>query len=216
MKVAHERVTASRIPHEVSAEPAEAHEDLADFARALITSRQNVSPKRLVEPGPDDAQLERLLEAAAAAPDHDMLLPWRLVIVSAEKRRSLGDVFALALIDRDSSATLAEVEAARQKAHRAPLLMLAIARLADDGDPVPGVERVVSLGCAIQNILLTAHALGFGAGLASGQALRSPRLRELFALLPGEAPVCFITIGTVGKRKALRARPASRAFTTTL
>jgi hypothetical protein len=47
-------------------------------AHALIESRSNVSPKRLVEPGPTARQLEPLLSLAAAAPDHGQLTPGAL------------------------------------------------------------------------------------------------------------------------------------------
>ena len=75
-------------------------------AQALITSRRNVSPKRLVEPGPTSQQLDALLTLAAAAPDHGLLTPWRFVIVPAAQRQRLAEAFALALVDRDPGATL--------------------------------------------------------------------------------------------------------------
>ena len=43
--------------------------DLAGLVLALIGSRQSVSPKRLLAPGPDDAQLRQMVDAAACAPD---------------------------------------------------------------------------------------------------------------------------------------------------
>lgn len=191
-------------------------DDLGDAARALISSRQNVSPKRLLAPGPSPSQVQDLLHAAAAAPDHGVLRPWRFVIVPADKRALLGDAFAAALTDRDPAATPDEIAAAREKAHRAPFLMLAIARLGPDDAGIPDAERLVSLGCAIQNILLCAHAIGFGAGLTSGQAMRSPRLRGLFKLAEGELPVCCINVGTVEKWKRQRPRPMPEEFCSTL
>ena len=190
---------------------------LAEAACALIASRQNVSPKRLVEPGPSGEQLERLFVAAAAAPDHGQLLPWRFVIVPQDKRGLLADVFALALIDRDPGATMVQIEAAREKAHRAPLLMLAVARLVSEQEPeIPDLERMVSLGCAVQNMLLASHAMGFGSGLTSGQAMASPRMRELFALGDEEVAVCFVTVGTISKRKPGRIRPTAEQFVSRL
>lgn len=192
-------------------------EPLAEATCALITSRQNVSPKRLVEPGPGGTQLDRLFVAAAAAPDHGQLLPWRFVIVPPDKRGLLADVFALALIDRDPGATLIQIEAAREKAHRAPLLMLAVARLVSEQEPeIPNLERMVSLGCAVQNLLLASHSMGFGAGLTSGQAIASPRMRDLFGLRADEKAVCFVNVGTISKRKPARIRPAAEQFVSTL
>lgn len=197
--------------------PAWSGELLAEAACALIASRQNVSPKRLVEPGPSGEQLERLFVAAAAAPDHGQLLPWRFVIVPQDKRGLLADVFALALIDRDPGATMVQIEAAREKAHRAPLLMLAVTRLVSKQEPeIPDLERMVSLGCAVQNMLLASHAMGFGSGLTSGQAMVSPRMRELFALGDDEVAVCFVNVGTISKRKPGRIRPVAEQFVSSL
>ncbi len=204
------------LPIEIQA-PAWSGEPLAEAACALIASRQNVSPKRLIEPGPNQAQLDRLFVAAAAAPDHGQLLPWRFVIVPQDKRGLLADVFALALIDRDPGATTVQIEAAREKADRAPLLMLAVARLVSEQEPeIPNVERMVSIGCAVQNMLLVSHAMGFGSGLTSGQALVSPRMRELFALGDDEVAVCFVNLGTISKRKPGRIRPAAGHFVSSL
>lgn len=191
-------------------------ENLCDMTHALILSRQNVAPKRLVEPGPSAMQIEQMLCAAAAAPDHGLLIPWRFVIVPQDKRALLGEVFALALTDRDCDATPEQIASAREKAQRAPFLMLAIARLGRDDSGIPEVERIVSLGCAIQNILLTAHAMGFGAGLTSGQAMRSPRMRDLFKLADDEQPACCVNVGTVEKWKRQRTHPASTEFSSTL
>ena len=177
--------------------PAPCPDDPAAWALTLIQTRQTVLPKRLLDPGPDEAQLQCLLEAAAAAPDHEQRLPWRFIGVPPGRREALAEVFVGALLDRDPGALPHQVQAAHDKAHRAPLLLLAVARLDEADTEVPTPERWISLGCAIQNLLLTAHAMGYGSALTSGQALGSPRLHRLFVLAPGEVPVCFVNVGTV-------------------
>jgi len=191
--------------------------DSWESAASLIGSRQNISPKRLVAPGPDAQQLDAMLRLAACAPDHGLLTPWRFIIVPQQKRHLLAEVFALALIDRDPGATLEQIESAREKAYRAPLLMLAVGRMHKAEPDIPHVERLISAGCAIQNLILAAHAMGFGTGLTSGQAMTSARLKDLFSLGRDEMPLCFVNIGTVSKRKGpIRLRPEPAAFTTTL
>ena len=183
------------------------------IVRTLIGSRQTVLPKRLVEPGPSVEQLDALCSLAAAAPDHGLLTPWRFIIVPAAQRHRLAEVFAQALIDRDPAATPEQINQARDKAHRAPLLMLAVACLGPREPDTPMLERMVSMGAAIQNLLLGAHAMGFGAGLTSGQAMGSPRLRDLFALAEGEAAVCCVNIGTATRRsQCAAARPMPEQF----
>ncbi len=209
-------------PFEVGGSLAATAENAAAWALTLIQTRQTVLPRRLVEPGPDAAQQRTLFEAAAAAPDHEQRLPWRFIVVPTPRRALLADAFARALLERDANVLPAQVEAAREKAHRAPFVLLAVARLADETAPAEGVadvpptERWVSLGCAIQNMLLVAHAMGFGAALTSGQAIASPALRELFALTPAEQPVCFVNVGSVTQRRPMRLRPDPSRFVSSL
>jgi nitroreductase len=178
------------------------------FAEQLIHGRTHISPKRLGSPGPDSSQKETILMAANAAPDHGRMVPWRLIEIQESSRLALGEVFRQCLLDRDQEATSAQQQEALDKASRGPLLLLAIANYRDASDDISKQEKLVSLGCAIQNILLSAYAFGFGSGLSSGRALQSVRIRELFQLTKDEEPICFITIGTVLKNKPGRIRPA--------
>jgi nitroreductase len=189
---------------------------LAGLTQALITSRQNVSPKRLLAPAPNAEELSQIFNAAAAAPDHGLLTPWRFILVPEFKRVELAETFALALIDRDPSATLTQIEDARDKAYRAPLLMLAVAKLGTCEPNIPILERMVAVGAAIQNMLLSAYSLGYGSGLTSGQAMQSVRMRTLFALLSGEEAVCFVNIGTVSNGRLPRLRPHTASFVSSL
>ena len=92
------------------------NQEVLDAALTLIHSRQHVSPKRLGEPGPDREQVEKILTAAGAAPDHGLLTPWRLVIVPPERRHLLAEAFAEALVERDGEATEEQKQEARRKA----------------------------------------------------------------------------------------------------
>ena len=190
--------------------------EVVELANALIHTRQTILPKRLAEPGPDAAQLQAILGAAASAPDHHELLPWRFVLVPAGARDRLPEVFAPALVERDASATPQQVAQAREKAYRSPLLLLAVVRLRDDDAEIAPHERIVSAGCAVQNMLLMAHAQGFGGALTSGKALQSAPLRALFGLQPDEQALCFVNIGTVVKARPVRLRPQAAQYVSTL
>lgn len=178
------------------------------LAAELMRTRQTVLPKRLVAPGPDALELEAILEAAASAPDHGQILPWRFVIVPAHGREALAQVFVQALLERDASATAEQQAQAHEKAHRSPLLMLVVVDAQRGDASVDWNERVLSAGCAVQNLLLMATALGYGSALTSGKALKSEPLRRLFELQAAEQALCFISVGSVLSRKPARARPA--------
>lgn len=184
----------------------DADADLAGLVLALIGSRHSVSPKRLLAPGPDAGQLLQMVDAAACAPDHRGLRPWRLVRVADHQRDALADLFEACLRDRadghEPALSADDLAKARDKAYRAPTLLLAVLRSAPEDPEVPLIERAVSLGAALMNLLLAAHGLGYGAMLTSGRAVRSPRFAAAFALAADEQAVCFVSIGSAraGKR----------------
>lgn len=190
-------------------------DSLGSFANALIHSRQHVSPKRLIAPGPNLSQRLEILNSAAAAPNHGKITPWHFYEVSPESRNLLGNLFANALIERDPTATATQVEEAKQKAFRGPLLLLATVNFENEKDNIPEQEKIISAGCAIQNVLLMANALGFGSGLSSGKALYSQKMRELFLFKDKEQPLCFITIGNISTHKPNTIRPDISSYTST-
>jgi nitroreductase len=190
-------------------------DDVAAIAATLIQSRQTILPKRLGGPGPNADELAQILSAAAHAPDHGQLVPWRFVLVPVAARAALADVFAQSLQERDSAATAEQVAQAREKADRAPVLMLAVVDARGDGT-IDLAERLVSAGCAVQNMLLMATAQGYGSALTSGKALKATSLRTLFRLAESEQALCFISIGTVQSRKSVRSRPAACSYVSTL
>lgn len=186
------------------------------MAALLMQSRQTILPKRLDAPGPDASQLGMILNAAASAPDHGQILPWRFVLVPEAARARLADVFGVALIERDAAATPEQVAQAQEKAYRAPLLMLVVVDGARGDPEIDLHERIISAGCAAQNMLLMATALGYGSALTSGKALKSASLRTLFGLADGDHALCFVSIGTVKSRKGERLRPVAADYVSTL
>ena len=191
-------------------------QDVIELTNTLIQSRQTLLPKRLNAPGPDVEQLQRILDVAAHAPDHGQLMPWRFVIIPDAARPALGSVFADALLERDAAATPEQIQQAREKAFRAPLLMLLVVQDKSGDADIDLFERLISAGCAVQNMLLMATALGFGSALTSGKALKSNHLRVLFSLDTDDHAICFVSIGTAERKKQPRTRPVSAQYVTTL
>ncbi|TRZ67777.1 MAG: nitroreductase [Rhodocyclaceae bacterium] len=187
-----------------------------DTVLTTIHSRQHTSPKRLGEPGPSHKQIEQILSAAGAAPDHGLLAPWRLIVIPPERRHLLAETFAAALVVRDGEASEEQKQDARAKAFRGPFLVLVVVRLDPELGPIHPHELIVSAGCAIQNMLLTTQAMGFGAGLSTGRALYSQPMKDLFGLSAHEQPLCFMTLGTVLVHKSPRPRPDMTRYTTNL
>lgn len=177
-----------------------------ELCDALIHTRQHIGPKHLGEPGPDAATLEALFRAAAAAPDHGRITPWRFVVLGPQARERLGEVFAHSLLERDPSAQPEQCADARAKALRGAVLILVVARLGHDEAPIPEWERLITVGAAVQNVLLAAHARGWGCGLSGGHGLQSTALHQAFGLAQGERAVCCISLGTPSRHRPIAPR----------
>ncbi len=178
----------------------------------VMATRQTILPKRLIEPGPSAVEIEKLFLAASTAPDHDLINPGRFLVIPAHKREDLGELFAQALSERDPSATDEQLEQARDKARRSPLLMVLIVDAAKGDPEIDMHERVLSAGCAVQNFMLLANAMGYGTGLTSGKALKAQSFRSGLQLNRSEHAICFLNVGTVSSRKPFKPRPEVQQF----
>lgn len=172
-----------------------------------LAARRHVSLRRLDAPGPDDAVLRRILEAAAHAPDHRRLRPWRFILVPSHRRAALGGVFADTLAAREPESSEEARAAAFGKAFHAPCLIVAVFCNDPSVSTVPLEEKLVSLGCAIQNVLMAAQAEHFASGLASGDSLQATAMRGLLGLGPHEQAICFIGIGSAERATKPCVRP---------
>src|SRR6266540_15605 len=79
-----------------------------DAIECIMTRR---SSGRLVEPAPSAGDLDALLRAAMAGPDHGRLRPWRFVVVRGPGLERLGEVFAKAHAAREPTVPAAELVA---------------------------------------------------------------------------------------------------------
>jgi hypothetical protein len=130
-----------------------------DAGDRAILIRVTVPPVRMGEPGPDDATLGRKLEPPPRTGS-------RQALPLAIPRRARGGRSAGELFRPGSSAERPETATARSEAAHAP-----------SGHPehrgdrpdrsrhekIPAWEQQASAACAVHNLHLAAHALGFGA-----------------------------------------------------
>jgi nitroreductase len=166
-------------------------------ALEAVLTRQSVPPAFLKEPGPDDAALARILAAGACAPDHGRLRPWRFIVIRGPARARLGEVFVEALKGRQPEASEAAIEQERLRPMRAPLLIAVAARVAPQHPKIPEIEQILSTAAAAQNILLAAHAQGFGAKWLTGGNAYDDHVKRALGLAPDDRLLGIIHVGTV-------------------
>jgi nitroreductase len=164
-----------------------------DFFTAVDTRS---SALRLAAPGPDREQLTRIMQAAARAPDHGRIAPWRFVVLESAGRERLGEAM-IELARRkqpDLSDELAQRE--RDKVNRAPTIIVVAART-HKTHKVPEFEQLIAVGAAVENMFLAAHALGLGAMWKTGDAAYDQCVKHALGLHRDDHIIAFLYLGTI-------------------
>ena len=171
----------------------------------FLNSRRSVPARQLEAPGPDDAALHRMLEAAVRVPDHGKRVPWRFLRIAGDAREALGEALVARALERDPDAAQAVLEKDRNRFH-APLAIAVVARLGPD-EKIPEPERFASACCVCFALLMAAQAEGFGAQWLTGWPAYDAKILALLGLGPDERIAGFIHVGTPKLEAPERERP---------
>lgn len=174
----------------------------------LILQRQSCA--RLREPGPAGEDLEVILACGLRAPDHALLRPSRFLLIAGEDRVALGEVFAKALLEEKPDAGEAEIEKARTRGLRAPLVIVGVTRVREH-PKVPPIEQTLSTGVALGYMLLALEARGFGGIWRTGSYAYHPRVRKELGLAENEFITGFLYAGTPAGPGPEKVRPEPHA-----
>ena len=183
-------------------------QDHTDIVLNTLLSRQSHWP--LTSPGPDDAALASIFDAALRAPDHGNLRPWRFVVVRGEARVALGEV----LVDIACARSPGEPRAAHahraRKAQAAPVI-IALGAAVDEESTVPEVEQLLAVGAATMNMLNAIHALGYGGFWATGPDSYDTAMHAALGFQSSERLLGFLFVGTPQTAQRAVARPERSA-----
>lgn len=169
-----------------------------DVLDAVLTRR---STPRLAEPAPAAAGLERLVQAAATAPDHGRLRPWRLVAVSGNERARLGEVLA------EAADTPEQARRAAAKPLRAPLLLTIVHRPVPDHPKVPEWEQLAATAGMVTTLSLLLHSHGFASIWRTGPSVQAPQVRKHLGVEDDEQLLGWLYVGTREGEAAADRRP---------
>ena len=193
--------------------PVEALNDRSGLLE-LLETRRSASAKAMTGPGPDAAELERLLKIAARVPDHGKLTPWRFIVFEGDALERAGEVLVARyaqLHPGHGEETLAQQ---RQMFSRAPCVIAVVSSTVADHPKIPEWEQVLSAGAVCQNLLLAATAMGLGAQWITGWFAFDDQVLSAFGLAPGERIAGYIYLGTPVEAQGDRPRPVPASLTT--
>lgn len=162
-----------------------------------IRSRQSINR---VRPDPVPRELiQQVLESAIHAPNHRLTEPWRFHVFTGRGRgefaRARAETARLLAVEEGEEPDLIEgrVSRERKKAFRAPVVIVVISEAGRD--EVETLENYAACCAAVQNMQLTAHALGLGTIWRTGPVAYHEHMRGFFGLDEGDTIVAYLYLG---------------------
>lgn len=172
----------------------------------LLSTRSSFKAAVLAAPGPSAGEIDKILTIACRVPDHGKLAPWRFILFEGPARFAAGAAIAAAFRAKYPDAKPDQVEFEGKRLAQAPLVIAVVSRAAPHVK-IPEWEQVLSAGAAAMNLVLAAHALGYGANWITGWYAYDRGVLDTLGLAPHERIAGFIHIGTPSGPVQDRPRP---------
>jgi nitroreductase len=153
------------------------------------------SALKLTGPGPTREHLEQIMRAAVRAPDHGRLRPWRFVVLEGAARDTLGAEMARLSKAKFPQSTPEQLDSERRKVLRAPTIVVVAARITQG--KIPEIEQIGAVAAGVENMMLAAHALGYGAMWKTGAAAYDAETKAALGFAAEDRIVAFLYLGTI-------------------
>ena len=175
--------------------------------------QQRRSVKRFTGRAVARDEIERLLNAAVAAPNHRLTQPWRFYVLGPNAReaygRALGERKARKLEDAEKGRALRDTVA---REHRELPAMLVIAVVRSD-NPETAQEDVAAAMMAIENLALAAVAIGLGTHIKTGAVMDTEAARAAVGVPEDQRIVAIVNLGEPAELPPTKPRQSAREHT---
>jgi nitroreductase len=168
----------------------------------FLALRRSASAATLRSPGPDQADVAKLLRLAVRVPDHGKLFPWRFIVLRDEAK--IAYVQALEPLAADQP-NPEKALAALAKVRNPPLSVCVVSRLVEA--TIPEWEQRLSSGAVCMALLIAAQAAGYGANWITDWYAYDARATAVLGLTEEERVAGFVHIGTPAETPLERVRP---------
>lgn len=146
-----------------------------------IANRRTLKPADYTGALVPNAVVQTILETANWAPTHGYTEPWRFVVYTGAGKQKLLD-FMTFLSD---GTEINQVRYDKRKAlYDNASHIIAIGMQRGSNAAIPEVEEILAVGCAVQNMWLTAAAAEVGAFWSTGADALRPELAGFMGLNP--------------------------------
>jgi len=158
-----------------------------------IRTRRSI--KRFTDRAVTRDEIERVLDAAVHAPNHRLTQPWRFYVLGPDARRAYGAALGARKAKKVDDPEAARAVVAKVEAAEASLPAVIAVSMVVDESPEIREEDYAATMMAVQNLMLTATALGLGSHLKTGAVMDDPRARAAVGVPDGERVVAIVQLG---------------------
>ena len=172
-----------------------------------IQARRSI--KRFTDRPVSRSEIETLLAAATLGPNHRLTQPWRFYVLGPEARHAyglaLGERKARKLEDSNAARAVRETVAAE---HRALPCMIAVAVAANDNPEIREEDYAAAM-MGIENLALTAVAMGLGTAIRTGGVMGDPAARAAATVRDDERIIAIVNVGEPAEIPPAKKRDAA-------
>ena len=164
---------------------------------SLIKNRRSIFTSQFTGEEVDDDIINLMMENANWAPTHKFTEPWRFMIFKGEGRQKLANFQSglyKKMTEADGTFRQKRFENLKQKPFECSHV-ITIGMSRDPEKRVPEIEEITAVGCAIQNMYLTATAHGIGCYLSTGGITYFEGAKDFFGLHDEDILIGFMFVG---------------------
>ena len=149
----------------------------------IIRNRRSIKPEQFNSDLIESDTIQTLLGNAKWAPTHGLTQPWRFTVFMGEGRAALSS------FQCETYKTLVGKDKFNQKVYdklkKRPFMagaIIAIGMKRQQSEKIPEIEEVQAVACAVQNMFLTATAMGIAAYWTSGGLTYEEEMKTFLGL----------------------------------
>jgi nitroreductase len=177
---------------------------------------QRRSIKRYADRPVTRDEVETVLAAATAGPNHRLTQPWRFYVLGPAARHAYGLVLggrkAKKIEDPEAARAMRETVA---EEHRRLPVMIAVAVVEND-NPEIREEDYAAVMMGVENLALAAVELGLGTHIKTGAVMSDPAARAAAGVRDGERIVAVVNLGAPAEMPPPKPRRPAAEYTTWL
>lgn len=172
----------------------------------FLLSRRSTVARMMDGPGPDDADLRKIMEAGMRVPDHGRLTPWRFIVIRGDARSTIGDVIATSFKKNNPDAIEEQIEMEQERLSRAPVVIAVVSKVHKE-HKIPEWEQILSAGAACQTMLIAAQSMGYAAQWLTEWYSYDAEVKAAIGVEGEDAIAGFMFFGNEMAEATERARP---------